>query len=131
MLGCDMPEISDGYPNISMFRSSINIDHHLRSRVFSGPRVLRSCGTKRRICSCRIHILECIFHWLQLLMVSWYQASCDNMLRNIKLLTCASQLKSRGQYSNSRVTKHDSLLLFSFGQPPFLWSSAKKKNVVP
>jgi len=41
VLGCDIPEISDGYPNISMFRSSINIDHHLRSRVFSGPRVLR------------------------------------------------------------------------------------------
>ena len=41
VLGCDMPEVSDGYPNISMFRSSINIDHHLRSRVFSGPKVLR------------------------------------------------------------------------------------------
>lgn len=129
MLGCDMREVSDGYPNISMFRSSINIDHHLRSRVFSGPRVLRSYGTKRRICSCRIHILECIFHWLQLLMVSWYQASCDNMLRNIKLLTCASQLKSRDNSPTAVVTKHDSLLLFSFGQPVFLWSIAKKNQM--
>lgn len=29
VLGSDMREVSDGYPHSSMFRSSINFDHHI------------------------------------------------------------------------------------------------------